>query len=67
LSYETTLERNQKEPRWGVTKELQELEAKEFFYDERPRYQAEAEQYGYPILEMPEEALPMIREILNGS
>jgi hypothetical protein len=65
-SYEATLERNQKEPRWGATKELQELEAKEFFYDERARYRGEAEKYGYPVFGTPEEALPMIRTILNG-
>jgi hypothetical protein len=64
-SYETIFERNQKAPRWGRTKELQELEAREFFYDERPRYKVEAEKYGYPVFATPEDALPAARELLQ--
>jgi len=48
-SYEEILSRNKKDPRWGKTQELQEMEAREFFFVERPRYQAEAEKYGYAV------------------
>ncbi|OHA59246.1 MAG: hypothetical protein A2589_03485 [Candidatus Vogelbacteria bacterium RIFOXYD1_FULL_46_19] len=48
---EETLERNLADPRWGETPELIRLEAKTFFEVERPRYQAEAEKYGYPVFE----------------
>jgi 2-phosphoglycerate kinase len=56
-SFETILERNKKDPRWGETEELQELEAREFFYVERPRYKKEAEKYGYPTFENYKDAL----------
>lgn len=50
-SYEEVLERNIKSPRWGNTRELQELEAKTFFEIERPHYKTEAEKYGYDFFE----------------
>lgn len=56
-SFEETLSRNKKNPRWGRTPHLQELEAKTFFKIERPRYKAEAEKYGYPAFEIADEAL----------
>ncbi len=56
-SLEETLKRNMKSPRWGKTVELQELEAKHFFLVERPRYEKEALQYGYPIFKTAEEAM----------
>jgi hypothetical protein len=56
-SYEETLERNKRNPRWGNSVELQELEAKTFFEVERPRYKAEAEKYGYEVFESADEAL----------
>lgn len=55
-SYEEILERNIKSPRWGNTRELQELEAKTFFEVERPHYKAEAEKYGYEVFENYDEA-----------
>lgn len=55
-SFEETLERNKQNPRWGKTDHLQELEAKTFFYIERPRYKSEAEKYNYPVFESADEA-----------
>lgn len=55
-SYEETLVRNIQSPRWGETLELQKLEAKMFFENERPHYKAEAEKYGYPVFESADEA-----------
>ena len=64
-SYEVVFGRNQKTPRWGATAELQELEAREFFYDERPRYKTEAERYRYPVFETPEDAFLRARGFLK--
>jgi 2-phosphoglycerate kinase len=55
-SLEEVLERNRERPRWGLTDELQRLEADAFFYGERPRYKAEAEKYGYPVFDNGDEA-----------
>ena len=55
-SYEETLQRNKKDPRWGTTEQLQELEATSFFYAERPMYMSEGKKYGYPLFESAEEA-----------
>jgi len=55
-SFEETLERNKKNPRWGKTEELQKMEADSFFNGERPHYKKEALRYGYPVFETPEEA-----------
>lgn len=56
-SFEETLERNKKDPRWGNTPELQELEARTFFYVERPHYKEEALKYGYQTFETADEAV----------
>jgi 2-phosphoglycerate kinase len=56
-SFEETLKRNQRDPRWGDSPTLQDLEAKYFFYVERPRYQAEAKKYGYNVYETADKAL----------
>lgn len=64
-SYEETLERNKKDPRWGRTLHLQELEAKEFFYIQRPRYKEEANKYGLPIFENSNEAFKAALKILS--
>jgi len=50
-TYEEILERNKKNPRWGATLELQELEAKKLFEVERLRYKIEAEKYSYDVFE----------------
>jgi 2-phosphoglycerate kinase len=55
-SFEETLDRNKKDPRWGKTEELQRLEAKAFFYGERPHYKEESEKHGYLVFETPDEA-----------
>lgn len=64
-SFELTLERNLKDPRWGNTKELQELEAKTFFFVERPKYKSEAEKYGYPVFEKAEDAYEHCLKLLS--
>lgn len=46
-SPEEVYERIKKFPRWGNTDELQRLEAKIFFYCKGPKYQEEAERFGY--------------------
>ncbi len=55
-SLEQILERNNKDPRWGKTEELQKLEADSFFNCERPRYKEDAEKYGYKVFNTPDEA-----------
>lgn len=65
-SSEEILERNKQEPRWGETEELQKLEADAFFNGERPYYKKEAEKYGYPAFETPDEAWDTAINILNG-
>jgi hypothetical protein len=64
-TYEETLKRNIAEPRWGNTRELQELEADAFFYAERPKYVQEAEKCGYPVYESADEAYVEVKKILN--
>jgi len=64
-SFELTLERNLKDPRWGNTKELQELEAKTFFFVERPKYKSEAEKYEYPVFEKAEDAFEYCLRLLS--
>jgi len=63
-SLEETLERNKKDPRWGNTPELQELEANTFFNIERPHYKEEALEYGYPIFERADDAVEYCLKIL---
>lgn len=65
-SLEETLERNMREPRWGATEELQKLEADAFFNGERPHYKDDAEQYGYPVFETPDEAWSTAIQILTS-
>ena len=55
-NFEEIFERNKKDPRWGSTVELQELEARTFFEVERPMYINEAKKYGYPVYESADEA-----------
>lgn len=65
-SLEETLDRNKKEPRWGATEELQKLEADAFFNGERPHYKDDAERYGYPVFETPDEAWATAVQILTS-
>jgi hypothetical protein len=64
-SYEEILKRNIQNPRWGNTKELQEMESKTFFDIERPRYREEAEKYGYPVFETADDAFSMALNLLR--
>lgn len=64
-SFEDVFERNKFEPRWGKTEELQRLEAKSFFYVERPRYKIEAEKYNYQIFETAADAYSKALELLK--
>lgn len=64
-SFEETFERNKREPRWGKTEELQKLEAEAFFNGERPHYREEAEKYGYPVFETPDQAWDSAIQILT--
>ncbi len=61
-NFEEIFERNKANPRWGNTEKLQKREAQEFFYEERPRYKAEADKYGYQTFEDSEDAF---REIIK--
>lgn len=63
-SFNETFERNKKEPRWGNTLELQELEAKVFWYVERNKYIDEANKYGYLVFENTNEALEYALKVL---
>ena len=65
-SLEETFERNKKEPRWGATEELQKLEANAFFNGERLHYKDDAEKFGYPVFETPDEAWAMAIQILTS-
>lgn len=64
-SYEEILERNKKDPRWGNTDFLQELEAKNFFFVERPGYKNEGEQFGSFVCDGFEEAYTYGLSILS--
>lgn len=64
-SFEETLERNIKDPRWGDTRELQELEAQTFFSIERPKYRAEAEKFGLRVFETPNQAFDYCVKLLQ--
>ena len=66
-SLEETLRRNQRDPRWGDTPTLQYLEAKYFFYVERPRYQTEAQKYGYMVFETADEAVKYCLDLLTSN
>ncbi len=60
-----TLERNIKDPRWGNTSELQELEARTFFEIERPHYREEALKYGYPTFDRADDAVSYCLRVLE--
>jgi len=55
-TYEETLERNRKEPRWGSTERELELNSRSFFYVERPKYLDEGKKSNCPVFETPDEA-----------
>ncbi len=65
-SFETVLERNKLEPRWGQTEKLQTKEAQAFWNWERPKYKEEAERYGFKTFSDPllaeEELLRILAE-----
>lgn len=65
-SLKETFERNKKEPRWGATEELQKLEADAFFNGERPHYKDDAEKFGYPVFQTPDEAWATAIQILTS-
>jgi len=66
-SFENILKRNKQDPRWGNTEELQELEAKTFFYTERPKYKSEAKKYGYEVFESADDGFPsLVANIMNN-
>jgi len=56
-SYEETLARLEEKSRWGSTKDLQELEAKQFYIEQGRRYKESAEKYGYKVFKNADEAL----------
>ncbi len=56
ISFEEVFKRNKKDPRWGNTEELQRIEAKGFFEEDRPRYKAEAERFGFKVFETADDA-----------
>lgn len=64
-SFEETLERNKRDPRWGNTPELQELEANTFFNIERPYYKEEALEHGYQTFERADDAVEYCLNILS--
>ena len=63
-SFETILERNKRDPRWGEADELQNLEAEAFWNCERPKYKQEAEKYGFKTFSDPILAEKELLEIL---
>jgi hypothetical protein len=65
-SYEKVLERNKRDPRWGETELFQEQEAKAIWNCERPKYQEEAEKYGFETFNDPELAEQEIVKILKS-
>lgn len=64
-TFEETLSRNIKDPRWGNTIELQTLEAKNFFYIERPHYIEEAKKFNYQYFESSREAFQVCVDLLE--
>ncbi len=65
-SMKAILERNKKDPRWGCTEVLQELEAKTFFEVERPRYLDEASKFNIPVFEKADDAFGFALTLLHG-
>lgn len=66
-SFEKILERNEQNPLWGQTKELQRMEAEAHYNCERLKYKAEAEKYGFKIFADPEEAEKELLRIMRRS
>ncbi|MEK7143594.1 MAG: hypothetical protein AAB756_02075 [Patescibacteria group bacterium] len=64
-SFETILERNKRDPRWGRTEELQIKETEAFYNCERPKYKQEAEKYGFKTFTDPMLAEEELLEILR--
>lgn len=64
-SYESTLERNIENPRWGNTAELQELEARTFWEVERPHYKDAAAKHGFLAFERTDTALAESLKLLT--
>ncbi len=64
-SFEEIFERNKKNPRWGKTEELQQLEAETFFNCERENYKREAEKYGFKTFTNTDEAEKELLKLLK--
>ncbi|MGD1003488.1 MAG: hypothetical protein ABR884_02835 [Minisyncoccia bacterium] len=64
-SFDTILERNKQEPRWGRTDELIKKEAEAFWGWERPRYAEEAKKYDFKAFSDPIAAEKEIRILLD--
>lgn len=64
-SLEETLRRNKLEPRWGNTEELQVLEAKMFFEEERPHYIQEAKDNNLPVFESADDVFETALNLLK--
>lgn len=55
-SFDAVLARINSAPRWGSTKELQELEARAIWEWERPAYEQDANEHGIPVFTDPNQA-----------
>lgn len=66
-SYEEVSRRNKEEPRWGDSDRLQELEARSFFFVERPHYKEEADKHGYAFFETADEAKETALNLLTSN
>ena len=66
-SFEKILERNEQNPLWGQTKELQRMEAEAHYNCERLKYKAEAEKYGFKIFADPKKAEEELLKIMRHS
>jgi dephospho-CoA kinase len=64
-SKEDIFDRVKKDPRWGNTEELWNLETNSFFEVERPRYKEEAVKNGYQYFETSEDALETCVKLLS--
>ncbi len=64
-SFKEVLERLRAEPRWGETKELQQKEAEDLFFSQRPHYEAEAKQFGFQTFEDSSLAESTLRTLLQ--
>jgi shikimate kinase len=65
-SIEDIFVRNQIDPRWGKTKELQRREAEAFVNCEAKMYEQEAGKYGYKVFRDPKEAKEEIIKLLKS-